>query len=122
MITTAAPALRLPMAFGLDCRRSTGFRAAPEKYARLEDEAARRGWSVQRLLDWLTDQVLDLAFLDVENRDFIRDVAANLGRPFTVFDVLNRCVSEVRQLATQGKLVLGAWTRPAGNLKPSATR
>jgi len=114
--------VRDPLALGMDMRRSTGYRADLAKYARLEDEARRRQWSLQAFIDWALTQVLEFDFLDVENRDFVRDLAMQLGRPFTIFDALNRCVTEIRQLVTQGKLVLGGWARPQNNSRHSVAR
>ena len=38
--------------------KSTGYRAVPEKLARLEAEAKRRGWSLQQFIDFALDEFL----------------------------------------------------------------
>jgi hypothetical protein len=111
-VNSAAPAIvHAPLLMSLDLRKPTGYRASPDRHARLADEARRRGWSLQRFLDFVLDQFLELEFLDAPNREFLRQTAAALGRPFTPLDILNGCVSYVRRRLAAGKCVTGFYAK-----------
>jgi len=99
-------ALHRPLLMGEHfLHRSTGYRAAPEKFFRLQEEARRRSWSVQRFLDWCTDNFLELIFLDPETRAQVRRIAAELGAPYTPLDVVAGLTRAALRSLREGKVV-----------------
>ncbi len=109
--------LSLPMAFGMDVRKPTGYRAAPHRHAVLVDEARRRRWSLQAFLDWCLDQALDLEFLDQDSRDQVLQIARDAGAPYSPLDVIAGLVRAALREVRAGKVVPGVRAGQSLSLK-----
>jgi hypothetical protein len=105
--------LTAPLLMGMDLRRQFPLRLDPDLHAEAADEATLRQISQTRFGAWVFRQILRLEFLSLENREFIRVIAAELGRPFTALDVIDGLVSAARRATREGKLRPGFWPAQA---------
>jgi hypothetical protein len=90
--------------------KNTTVRLDPTLRARAEDEARRRGWSVSSFGAWAIRQVIELEFLDTDNQHFVQELLANLGAPWSAFDVINALVGAARREVAKGRLRPMFWS------------
>lgn len=110
----------MPLAMGIDSRKSVTVRLEPELHARAYDEARRRKYGdgdplLGPFCSWCVRQLVTLDFLDRENREFLEGILRELGRPWHALDLLNTLLSTVRKEVRAGRLRLAFWSGPVSN-------
>lgn len=123
----AALTLHAPMQMGLDIRKRVSVPLEPEMHARAYDEAKRRNDSnadpkVGPFCAWCVRQILTFEFLSIENREFLGGVLRELGRPWTLLDVLDAVISNFRKEVRAGRLRPTFWSGQIKSAEKSGAR
>ena len=116
-----------PFQMGIDMRKPVTLRLPPELHAQAFDEARRRNDSdtepkVGPFCAWCVRQILTLEFLSPENREFIGGILRELGRPWTLLDVLDTIVSTFRKEVRAGRVRPVFWSGQLESLKKNGAR
>jgi len=125
MSTTLA--LHTPLRMSIDMRKPVTVRLEAELHAQAFDEARRRNDSdtepkVGPFCAWCVRQILTLEFLLPENREFIGGILRELGRPWTLLDVLDTIVSTFRKEVRAGRVRPVFWSGQLESLKKNGAR
>jgi hypothetical protein len=97
--------------------KPTTIRLTPDVAARFQDDAKRRGWSFNKFGCWLVGQIVELELLEPANREFVRELLAQLSGPWTALDVINALVTAARREISSGKLKPMFWSGQIKNVK-----
>lgn len=119
--------IRTPMLMGIDSRKAVTVRLDPELHARAYDEARRRKCGdgdalVGPFCAWCVRMMVTVGWLSPENRDFLEGMRRELGRPWTICDLTDYCVSTVRKEVRGGRLRLTFWSGQINNPKNDEAR
>jgi hypothetical protein len=120
-----AALIHAPMLMGTDVRKRVSVSLEPMLHAQAGEEARRRKTSnsdreeLGPFCAWCVKQILSLEFLCEENREFLSGILAQLGRPWTMLDVLDAIVSTFRKEVRSGRLKPLFWTGQVGRSEKS---
>ena len=117
-----------PIFMGTDMRKRVSISLELELHARAGEEARKRKVSnsdreyLGPFCAWCVKQMLLFPWLSMENREFVDGVLAQLGRPWTVLDVLDAIVSTFRKEVRAGRLRPFFYSEQVGRSGKSGAR
>ena len=105
----------IPLQMGIDDRKLVSIRLHPELHARAFDEARRRKHGdgdplLGPFCAWCVRQIVNLDFLSIENREFLHGMFTELGRPWTLLDLVDNAVTYYRKEVRAGRLRPMFWS------------
>lgn len=114
------PSAYLPLAMGIDSRKSVTVRLEPELHARAYDDARRRKYGdgdplLGPFCAWCVRQLVTHDWLSPENREFLEGILRELGRPWDLLELANFAVSVLRKEMRAGRVRPLFWSGPVSN-------